>query len=189
MRATNACDQCEDTGYISNPRLGRVRCPYCAGPKAQRVSPRELSKMLSASERRRTDMRALSSTLVVEEFKFPNVPNHLLSTDRVLTRWGGEGSGLPSENPDNYRISLPPPLDDRTHAEVSTLVKASASRVRDFTVDWYCSPMPVYVMAENRGMSRRQLGRQHVDVLGALKSRFLTSRHADLVALIRFIPE
>lgn len=165
--------------------MGRVRCPYCKVPVPTKAAMRELT----AAERRRINQQQLSVTLVTDEFKFPNLPNHLVSTDRVMTRWGCEGSGLPSENPDVYRMSLPPPLDDRTHAEVSTLVKSSAERVRTFAYEWYCSPLPVSLMADRRGMSRRQLGRMRVDVLGALKDRFLTSRHSDLVALVRFIPE
>ncbi len=144
---------------------------------------------LTAAEMRRAEQALLSLTLVVDDFKFPNLPTALVSTDRVLQRWGAEGSGLPSENPDNYRQSLPPPLDPKTYAEVSTLVKQSATRVRSFAYEWYCSPLPVKLMADRRDISRRQLGRVRLDVLGALKDRFLISRHADLVALIRFIPE
>lgn len=179
------CEECGDTHEIRNPILGKVRCPYCTKPRLPKTDWRGMN----AAEKRRLEQQALSVTVVADDFRFPNLPSHLVSTDRVLMRWGSEGSGLPSENPDVYRKSLPPPLDDKTHAEVSTLVKHSETEVRRFAYEWYCTPIPEVVMSQRRGTSRRQLGRIRLDMVGVLKALFLTSRHIDLVTLIRFIPE
>ncbi|HEU4627207.1 MAG TPA: hypothetical protein VFS52_20770, partial [Steroidobacteraceae bacterium] len=106
-RRPPSCEACDDLRVIESRKLGRVRCPYCT----VRKPPRTDWRPISAAERRRREQAELARTVVVADFKFPGVPTHLVSTDRVLLRWGAEGSGMPSEDPDAYRESLPVPLD------------------------------------------------------------------------------
>jgi hypothetical protein len=145
--------------------------------------------MLTAIEARRREQTAIAAGVVLDDFKFPDVPNHLLTTQRVLERWGYDGSGLESEYRDEFRVAKPPPLDPGTYTAVEQRINTAPDRVRRFVYDWYRSSNPGYVTEVRRGMSRRQVGRMRIDILHAMKARFLTSGHGDLVALIRFVGE
>lgn len=173
--------------------MGRVRCPDCTRPKP---TPAGL-KLLTASEKRRRDQAALSKTIQPAEIKLPPLPTVLVTTDRVLQRWGCEGSGWPSEDPDAYREALPPPLDPATFTEVNGIVMNAHRDAfaidglndRRFALDAYRSRCPAYLLSQRWARSVRDLRRIRVDVLARFRERFLASRHGDLVALIRFIPE
>lgn len=145
--------------------------------------------LLSAVDLRAREQMTNSSTIEPDTFKFPAIPTQLLTTHRVLERWGDDGSGLPSETPDAYRQAKAPPLDPSTYTEVERIINTSPHRVRSFVYDWWRSSNPVHIAGTKRRISRRQLSRMRVDILHAMKARFLQSRHVDLVALIRFIPE
>jgi hypothetical protein len=168
--------------------MGRVRCPDCVPARRRLLPARDLKAMLTASENRRVERAILSLTLNQEQFSFSQIPFALLSTDRILLRWGSEGSGMPSENPDAYRDSLPVPLDPKTFAVVNDIVREAPKRVRFFVGTWYAGSNPTYTL-ERRGFSRKGIARARTDCLHAMKARFQASHHADLVALVRFITE
>lgn len=184
-RTKTYCPDCRSSGEIKHDRLGTVRCPYCTKPKPSAAGV----KLLTANEKRRKEQEALSSTVRVEDIKLPALPKGLISTDRVLARWGCDGTGMPSEDPDAYRESLPPPLDPATFTEVNRIVAGADKRPRRFVQDFYRSYNPADRMARKWSASPRQIRRIRVEVLWEFKAMFLKSDHADLVALIRFIPE
>lgn len=146
--------------------------------------------MLTAADVRSARRAEAASTVSLAEFKLPGVPEHLVTTNRVLERWGEDGSGLASDLVDNYRIAKAPPLDPGTYTVVEKIINAAPRRIRVFAYAWWRSSNPAYIATHGRAKpSRRQLGRIRIDALNLFKAAFLASKYADLVALVRFIPE
>jgi hypothetical protein len=146
--------------------------------------------MLTAADVRRHRQQVASASACVSEFKLPNVPHHLITTSRILERWGSDGSGMPTENVDVFRQAKAPPLDPGTYTVVEQLVNAAPDRIRRFAYAWWRSPNPAHLATHGRrGVSRRNLGRTQVDALNYFRSRFLQSKYADLLALVNFLPD
>lgn len=184
-RRRPTCNRCGGSREIKTPKLGKVRCPRCTTRKLPRTDWRPIN----AAEKRRREKEALARSVIPDQFRFPGVPNAYVTTDRVLMRWGCDGTGMPSEDPDAYRESLPPPLDPGTYVEVNRIVMNAPKRLRKFAIDYYRSYNPAHLMKKNWNLSPRQIGRLRVDILGCYKALFLQSTYADLLTLIRFLPE
>lgn len=188
------CSRCDGKRQVWNQWAGKnIRCPLCttAAVKIDAKGTKEFFEYqrdnLSGTEKRRIG-RAIAQLLAVaslENFRIPGVPDELAPTDRILQRWAAYGSGMPAENPDAYRVSRPPPLDDDTQAEVSAIINATATGMRAFIREWYCSPEPIYLMAKRRHMNRRELAKERNAVLSVMRFKFLASPHTDLVAMAR----
>lgn len=179
------CGRCGGSREIRNDRLGTVRCPTCTTRKLPRTDWRPMN----AAEKRRREQEALARSVKIEQFKFPGVPNAYITTDRVLMRWGCDGTGMPADDPETYRESLPPPLDPGTFVEVNRIVMNAPKRLRKFAIDYYRSYNPAHLMKKNWKLSPRQIGRLRVDILAAYRDLFLQSTYPDLLTLIRFLPE
>lgn len=96
------------------------------------------------------------------------------------------GDGIP--DPDIDPQSRPPPLDDVTQVVVDLIIQHSPHDVARFVREWYCSPLPLTVMALHRGVTSRALHSMHEAVLEYLEMRFRDSKHADLIALLNRKP-
>lgn len=197
------CRHCNDLRVVPHVQLGPIRCPVCtvrAKPRSP-VAMEAVSRELATNERAHlsiTETRRIAATItklvahaVLDAFKFPGLPQHLVTTDRTLQRFfaAPTGTPLPELMFDMYRESRPPPLDPKTQEAVADVLKALPRGMRKFVWDWYDSPgLSVNQMAKRRQMSRRQLERERLDVLVYLRTKFLESPHADLVSLVRVLP-
>jgi hypothetical protein len=187
------CERCDGKRVIKSAWSNRrIRCPMCTHRKPDKSGKhlRTLTESLKTSESLKFTKELASKVAMslVERFNFPNLPEHLVGTDRVLQRWAAASSGMPSDNPDLYFKARHPPLDDKTQEKVSDVVKASPQGMRTFIADWYRFDVPTPVMAENRHMSVRSLNREWQNILVDLRARFLASDHPDLTTLIRQLP-
>lgn len=193
MTAAEQCTRCEGKRKVYNAALKRrIRCPRCtvrrrSNPAAMREFVAHDRKTISAPEQARMIERverslreAIDNTLRSQE-----VPEHLVTTHRVLQRWAAEGTGAPAENPDVYHESRPPPLPPDTYAVVESVIARAPRVLRSLTRAWYRTQASTKQLADRRGMSVRSLGRRYEDCLVYARAGFLDSGHADLVAMIR----
>jgi hypothetical protein len=125
---------------------------------------------------------------VCDTFTFPGLPNELVPTDRILQRMAAFGTGVPSENPDVYRESRPPPLDPATQMAAGDALQSCAPGTKAVIRDWYFTRKSITQIAKARHLSRRQLGREWRAHLQVVRFKFLASPHLDLVKLARFVP-
>lgn len=103
---------------------------------------------------------------------------------------------MPAEDPDAYHETLPPPLDPVTYVEVNRIVMGARRDAfsvdgfddRRFAIDFWRSRDSALALAKY-SVSPRTIRRMREDVLNRFKARFLRSKHPDLLALIKFIPE
>lgn len=117
-------------------------------------------------------------------FKNRRADPHYASTNRIMERWAvGIGSGLP--NPDEDRVSRPPPLDNETQIVVDKIVQHSPRHIQMFVRQWYCSPVPCVVLAQQRGIHHSEIYDEWRAVLAYLKERFEESAHAPLMTLVK----
>jgi hypothetical protein len=192
-RIRKSCARCSN-GFLEHARLGRIRCPDCTKPKP---TPAGL-KLLTASEKRRQEQAALSQSIkpATLELNLPGVPLPLVTTDRILSRWGFEGTGEPSDDPDAYHEAKPPPLDPATYVEVNRIVMGAkrddlaipAVNDRQFAIDFYRASNPALAL-KKWGVSPREIRRIREGVLQRYRVRFKRSKHTDLLTLVNFIPE
>lgn len=78
----------------------------------------------------------------------------LVPVDRILQRWAvAIGNGLPTEEWDDRRRSLPPPLDDDLAVIVDQAVLRSPSRTKQVIFAWYKTPVPVRQLARKLKLS------------------------------------
>ena len=196
------CERCNDKRKVWSRTAGkRIRCVACT--KRTRMpqpgASNEIHRLLTDLDRRKLsdkEIKRVASTLsehikvtFADNSRPQDLPDHLATTDRILQRWAAAPTGVPSDNPDVYRDSRPPPLDPRTQEAVSDIVKAAQPGVRKFLIEWYCTPgISTKEMAHSRHMSRRQLSREWIDVLHVMRERFLSSPHVDLVSMVRMLP-
>lgn len=180
------CEACDFRGLIFNTMLKKsIRCPYCM--RRARRDGSGLQAVNAAEKRRnireRARMEALAFLAATSYYRAPLLATQYLPIDRIMQRWAvGMGDGLP--DPDNDPQSRPPPLDDATQVVVDLIVQHSPRDDRWFVRQWYCDPVPVCVMARQRAMDPPKLHDVHESVLACLRSRFQSSRHADLIALL-----
>jgi hypothetical protein len=190
--------------------LGRalLACPTCK-PSHLPYNPDALRRV-ARNERKRIKARvavAVVRVLSEEQLGFRKWPADLITTVHVLDRWGAFGTGLPAQNPDIYRQSLPVPLDPDTQAVVTQCIgpdpmaRSQRSHVPDalptreqsitydpclrlVTYDVWWRGAPTSHVGQKIGMERRTFGRYLEKCLRVHRSAFLRSGHADLVALI-----
>lgn len=108
------------------------------------------------------------------------------------------------------RQSRPPALDNATQSAVDEILGPDPSRrARDhrgvwispprppsavpfsvalFYWQWYCQPITCVTMAQQRGLTMKELHDERLKVLHHLRVRYLHSPHADLIALVRALP-
>jgi len=179
------CERCEFRGLIFNQLLEKsIPCPYCR----QRRYDNTGLKLLTAAERRHNlrlaEQREAHWKLARESnYSAPLLAAVLDPVNRIMERWAvGMGDGLP--DPDQDPQARPPPLDDGTQVVVDQIVQHSEGSIQWFVRQWYCSPVPVMVMARERSVSSRKLHSMHEAVLEYLEDRFRASRHADLIVLL-----
>lgn len=192
-----SCPKCQNGRMVYSRTLKRkVRCPACTYRKPDRTGKHlrllsETSKReLSGAEAQRIS-RAIASHVaqsLIDKLGIPRLPEHLVTTDRILQRWAAMPSGLPAENEDLYHITRPPQLDPRTHEAVGDVIKSLSAGARRFVFEWYAKDWPPTIMAKDRYMSVRQLGREWLRVLVIIRDKFLASPHADLARLVRALP-
>ena len=190
------CTHCFDLRVVNHEQLGLIRCTQCTvrqprkDPKAMRELTKHERTELSAAEQRRV-IHAIDAILARAAANTGNLklPPHLVATDAILQRWAAAPTGSISDDPDLQHVSRPPPLDAKTQEAVSDIVKALLPGMRSFVIDWYCRHWKsIEQMFDERGMTRRQLGRLRENILVELRLRFLASPHTDLVRLARFEP-
>lgn len=116
------------------------------------------------------------------------VPPELATTDRVCQRWAvSVGLGLPTDLWMDGIPSRPPPLDDRTAIVVDQIILKSPPRTRKLTVHWYRTQTPQPLLAKQMNFrGERELRVAWQIVLGYLQWKFSESKHADLLAAMRF---
>ena len=191
------CDHCGNERRIRSSWSKRwIRCPLCTHRKPDksgkhlRALSQAVAKEVSPVESRRMAEELDKLLIRIEQGRtaIPNLPDHLVGTDRIMQRHAAAPSGMPSDNPDVYHRSRPPPLDPVTQEKVSDVLKAAPRGISLFVSDWYRRDVPTDVMAENRHMSRRQLIREWHDVLVYLRGQFILSEHTDLTTLVRQLP-
>jgi hypothetical protein len=189
-----ACDHCADKRLVWNQWRERyIRCPRCTTRPHRRRDAEQMATLLSgitAREAVRAERERMRRVVfaIIDTFKFPGLPNELVPTDRILQRWAAFGTGVPSDDPDAYRVSRPPPLDGPTQSAVNDVIKACAPGTAAFIRDWYLYSASITQLAERRHLSRRQLGREWRANLQVVRFKFLGSPHQDLVKLARFVP-
>lgn len=82
----------------------------------------------------------------------------LVPVDRILQRWAvAIGHGLPTEEWDDRRRSLPPPLSDDLAIIVDQQVLRSPPKTKKIIFAWYKRPIPVSELAKTLRMSRSGL--------------------------------
>lgn len=179
--------------------LGKViRCLTCH-PRQLPYDPDALRR-LARNERKRARARAaviITRVLNEAQLGFRKWPAELITTVRVLDRWGAFGTGLPARNPDVYRQSLPVPLDPDTQSvvtqcigpdpmarDVVSHVSRVPPKVRYVTWEVWWRGAPTSYIGQRLGMTSRSFGRYLEDCLRLHRRAFLASGHADLVALI-----
>lgn len=179
--------------------LGKViECLTCYPREAPR-DPDALRR-LTRRERQRIRSRvaiAVTAVLSEEQLGFRKWPAELITTVRVLDRWGAFGTGMPAQNPDVYRQSLPVPLDPDTQAivtqcvgpdpmarGVATYMSRVPPKVRYVTWEIWWRGAPTSYIGQRVGMTPRSFGRYVEECIELHRRAFLASRHADLVALI-----
>jgi len=115
------------------------------------------------------------------------VPPEFATTDRICQRWAvSVGMGLPTTQWMDGLPSRPPPLDDATAIVVDKIILKSPPRTRRVIVKWYRTQLPQPVIAEQLGLSERTLITAWRLTLNYLQWRFSESKHADLLAALRF---
>lgn len=196
------CEHCGDTREVENAVLGVIRCPQCT-VRAKPLDPRTMELEMAAFRQRAKEpmgftakeltsverlLKQLVAHAAIDLSRFPSLPAHLVTTDRILQRWAAAPTGMPSDDPDVYAVARPPPLDPMTQEAVSDILREAPKSVRMFVGDWYCSSAPMKTIARYRSLSRRQLGREWQDVLVDVRGKFLASPHRDLVNLVRVAP-
>jgi hypothetical protein len=186
------CPRCADRRSVWSFMCQReIPCPKCSGAYSLPFDPDALRRLARAERKR---MRNRVAVVVVESIAeqqarvFAKLPPELVTTNRVLDRWGSFGSGMPAQNPDAYRMALSPPLDDDTQVIVTGAVDLSMERVREVTYQVYWRGAPMSYVGEKLGMKPRTFGRYVEDCLRVHKERFLASKHSDLVSLIQAQP-
>lgn len=141
------CERCNYEGLVFSNTLAKwIRCPYCSPQK--RVDTRRVMQELTAAEQRRSDqvLQRAALTLAREAFIVAQLPNDLLTTDRILQRWAvGHGSGLPfsddeldemakeaQEHSDTFaeEQSKPPTLDSNTQTVIDQIIGPDPDRGR-----------------------------------------------------------
>ncbi len=189
-----ACDHCKDKRLVWNQWADRdIRCPKCTVRPTRRRDAKEFAKLvdgMTAREKVRQERERMRRVVfaIMDTFKFPSLPNELVPTDRILQRMNAMPTGVPSENPDLYRESRPPPLDDVTHVAACDALKLCSVVTQDLMRDWYFRRGSITQIAERRKISRRQLGREWRAHLQIVRFKFLASPNPDLVRLARFVP-
>jgi hypothetical protein len=192
--ASPSCEHCDDKRQVWNQWRERwIRCPRCTTRPKRRRDAEEMKTLLtgiSARDAVRAERERMRRVVfaIMDTFKFPSLPNELVPTDRILQRWAAFGSGLPSENPDDYREARPPPLDGPTQCAVNDALALCAPATLALMKDWYKWKASITQLAERRHLSRRQLGREWRANLQVVRFKFLASPHQDLVKLARFVP-
>lgn len=189
------CPNCNASRRVWNRFLKKtIRCPQCTTRRrldraeAERVLL-DSNQTLAGPKRLREIAAAVEQSIVdavVNTFSFGGLPEHLVSTDRIMQRWAAAPTGTPAEDPDRYFKCRPPPLDAKTQEHVNDILKRRPG-VKWFCVDWYCRDewLSTEEMAASRQMSARQFGRERENVLVWLRQQFLDSGHVDLVNLVR----
>lgn len=133
------CERCNFTGKTYNVRLAKfILCVHCT--RKPRMDKTVL-KELTAAERRKVDNLLVNAPVSVARAQLVlavELPDGLLTTDRVLQRWAvGHGSGLPysddeldqmaeaaAEHSDTFadELAKPPALDDATQTVIDQIV-------------------------------------------------------------------
>lgn len=189
----HSCSRCRGERRVYNGVLKRrIRCPQCTTRRRRdergiREFVEHDRKTISAPERARMIERVERSLreAIGDTFADAKIPEHLRTTHRILERWAAEGTGKPAENDDVYHESRPPPLDPPTYAVVEAVIATLVPRLRSLVKAWYRSRASNKQLAERRGITVRTLGRWWQEGLAVIRDRFLASRHADLIALVR----
>jgi hypothetical protein len=116
------------------------------------------------------------------------LPAELATSDRICQRWAvSVGMGLPSDIWLDQIASRPPPLDDGTAIVVDQIVLKSPPRTRRLTELWYRTQTPQPMLAKQLNLAgERELRLAWQIVLGYLQWKFIETKHADLLALLRF---
>lgn len=209
---TFRCELCQDQRKFYSATLKRtIRCPCCnRRPRQDTSGIRALTKADVDRRQQQADLRAiqqarqLAHVLDMGERAASRAQRlHPLRApvDRVMQRWAvGEGSGLPytsdemdlaaqlaSEQADTFTPAAQqsPPLDDETQIIVDRIVLKAPSLTRAITREWYLSPTPARVMAEDLAVSLSTLYRYWHDALDYLRGRFEDSRNHTLLRLIQ----
>jgi hypothetical protein len=166
-----------------------VRCVHCR-PRAIPYDPDALRRLARRERKRlRTHVAVVVAEVLAEETDaFSKWPPELVTTVRVLDRWGAFGSGMPAENPDAYSASLPPPLDPDTQVIVTSRIDKSPPRVRKVTYDIWWSGAPTSYVGQKIGMKPRTFKRYLEDCVRVHRKSFLASAHPDLVNLVSAPP-
>lgn len=189
--AEEPCGKCGGALQVYSVTARRiVRCVRCTTVDLP-YDPRALKDLARREKLRQQQLlRHKAAVAMIEAIAtahtrvFPKLPPELVTTDRVLDRWGAAPTGQPAENPDVYHVALPPPLDPRTQERVSDLVKLAGDRAREVTYQLYCRGAPASWIGRQLGMSPRNFGRYWHDVLRDHKARFAASRYPDLISLV-----
>lgn len=114
-------------------------------------------------------------------------PAEFATTDRICQRWAvSVGSGLQSDKWQDEVRSRPPPLDDDTAIVVDQIILRLPERTRVIIVKWYRTNLPGGVLAEQIGVSPRNLETVWHLGLNFLQFRFEQSKHAGLLKMLRF---
>lgn len=115
------------------------------------------------------------------------VPPDLATTDRICQRWAvSVGLGLPTDQWMDGIASRPPPLDDATAIVVDQIILKSPPHTCKIIVKWYRTQLPQPVIAEQLGLTERTLITAWQLTLNYLQWKFSESKHADLLAALRF---
>jgi hypothetical protein len=191
------CRTCGRERYSRTLRKA-ITCLTCF-PRELPYDPDALRR-LARRERKRIRAQvavAVTAVLSEEQLGFRRWPPELITTVRVLDRWGSFGTGLPAQNPDVYRQSLPVPLDPDTQAVATQCIGPDPMargvvshpclvppKVRFVTWEIWWRGAPMSHVGKSIGMKPRSFGRYVEDCLALHRKAFLASRHADLVALI-----
>lgn len=190
------CSNCGHELYQPTLRATLKQCPRCH-PSELPYNPDALRRLARTERKRLKAQVAVYVTRLFDlsQLGFRDWPSHLVTTVRVLDRWGSYGTGMPAQNPDVYRQSLPVPLNDDTQAVVTACVGPDPmarrpppcivpARVRLVTYDIWWRGAPASFVGQKIGMQPRSFGRYIEECVGMHRRSFLGSGHEDLVALI-----
>lgn len=128
-------------------------------------------KVVSLAVRSGTAIRTLESELV--------------PVDRILQRWAVSiGEGFPSEEWDDRRLSLPPPLDDELSVIVDREVMHAPPKTRRVIFEWYRTPMPAEALARKMELSRYAVYVTWRLALNYMRYRFEGTRNKGLAQIL-----
>lgn len=192
--ATPDCAHCDDKRQVWNQWRERyMRCPRCTVRPKRRRDAKEFAELITgisareAVHQERERMRRIVFALI-DTFNFPGLPNELVPTDRILQRMAAFGTGVPSEDPDVYRESRPPPLDPVTQQAAKDALASCAPGTKVVIADWYFSRKSIKQICARRHLSRWQLSREWRANLTVVRFKFLASPDITLVNIARFVP-